>query len=81
MDSARRREHRPPRCHRGTSIRVAVRNWLTVRSGVFSPVLQTELGQELETDAGQNQMPTNGEILADLEVVHTQLSFAILEQP
>ncbi len=60
-------------------MRVAVRNWQRVRSGFFSPMLQTELGQEQMADAGQNQMPTNGEILADLEVVHAQLALAVFE--
>ena len=35
IDSARRREQRPPRLQIGTRMRVAVRTWHTVSSGFF----------------------------------------------
>ncbi|MEK7732021.1 MAG: hypothetical protein AAB363_09230, partial [Planctomycetota bacterium] len=51
-----------------------------MRSGFFFRVRQTELGEEQMADAGEDQMPTNGEVPADLEVVHAQLALAVLEQ-
>ena len=51
------------------------------QAGIFFPMRQAELSEEQVTDTGQNQMPTNGEILADLKVVHAQLPFGVLEQP
>ena len=44
-------------------------------------MLEVELGEEEMTDTGQKQMPTNGKILADLEVIHAQFPFGVLEQP
>src|SRR3989304_8139671 len=76
--SARFREHRQPRIHKETNAFVAVRSWAIVRPSFFPPVSQAELGQNQMTYAGQDQMPLNGNVAADLKVVHPQLLLGIL---
>src|SRR3972149_4029689 len=78
--SARFREHRRPRIRKGTNVFVAVRSWAMVRPSFFPPVSQAELGQEQMTHAGQDQMPLNGNVAADLQGVHPQLILGILEE-
>src|SRR3972149_5250111 len=80
MVSACCREQRPPRYHTGTSDRVAVRTWHNVSSVFFVALGQAELGQEQMAHAGQDQMPPNRDVLADLEVIHAQFRLAILEE-
>jgi hypothetical protein len=40
-------------------------------------MLLVELGQELIAHTTQNQVPANGQILADLEVIHRVFSAAL----
>ena len=79
MDSASRREQRPPRAHSGASVAVAVRIWHTVMCGFFFPVLQTELGQEGVAQTTQLQVSVDRLELAHLEVVHAQFALGVLE--
>src|SRR3990172_1350973 len=69
---ARCGENRPPRSHRGSKALVAVRNWARVRPSLFSPLLLAELGQEQMAHAGQEQMPLNGDVPANLKVIQAQ---------
>src|SRR3990172_7977186 len=63
--SARFREHRRLRIHKGTNAFVAVRSWAMGRPSFFPPVSQAELGQEQMTNAGKDQKPLNGNVTAN----------------
>src|SRR3989337_483816 len=78
--SARFREHRRPRIRKGTNVFVAVRSWAMVRPSFFPPVSQAELGQEQMTHAGQDQMPLNGNALANPKLIHAQVVLRVLEE-
>src|SRR3990172_12386010 len=76
---ARWGEHRPPGSHRGSKALVAVRNWARVRPSLFSPLLLAELGEEKRAHAGQEQMPLNGDVPANLKVIQAQFVLGVLE--
>jgi hypothetical protein len=81
MASARGLEQRPPRIQIGTRAAAAAWTWATVRSGFFPPVPLAKLGQEQVADGAQDEVPPDRPPLADLEVVHPELAFGVLEHP